>query len=202
MSFLTVFFQSSEILILYLEEHVSDKNSKILLRNLTSTKSYLIMWNSWWWSQVRLWPRGDHHGPHPDPGWVPTPPLSAAQLPLGWGFWGLGSRDSTHLNLKGPKPQGSCSSNLRPGSTPEGNENHWAAGKHRFKPGLTPAPPSAAPPPIKLKIVSTPWGKTQLLFTSSQQSRQSHRVHADYNGTLPLKDISPRPSTITNNYHR
>ena len=146
MSFLTVFFQSSEILILYLEEHVSDKNSKILLRNLTSTKSYLIMWNSWWWSQVRLWPRGDHHGPHPDPGWVPTPPLSAAQLPLGWGFWGLGSRDSTHLNLKGPKPQGSCSSNLRPGSTPEGNENHWAAGNHRFNQTWSDSSPTICSP--------------------------------------------------------
>ena len=85
----SVFSKFSEILILYLEEHLTDKNSKILLRNLTSTKSYL-MWNSWWWSQVCLWPRGDHHGPHPDPCWVPTPPLSAAQLPLGWGFWGLG----------------------------------------------------------------------------------------------------------------
>ena len=137
-------------------------------------------------------------GPPRTPPWpmLSTHPSSFCRsAPSGVRLLGLGSGDSTPLNLKGPKTSRFLLQQLETWlHSQEGNENHWAEGKHRFKPGLTPAPPSSAPPPIKLKTVSTSWGKTQLLFTSSQQSRQSHRVHADYNGTLPLKDISPRPS--------
>lgn len=150
------------------------------------------MWTSWWWSQVCLWPWGATMDPTLTR--AEYPPLLFFQHSSLWGeAVGAGSGDSTHW--KGPKPQGSCSSNLRPDSTPDRvmkiTEQRGNTGSNLV---LTPAPPSKASPPVKRMTVIIPWGKIQLLFTSIQQSHQSHRVHADYTGTLSHKDISPRPS--------